>query len=180
MSFPASAHTVVLSEYTLSYEEDRWILRFVQRTRHLRDAIYDYRPDLKGINLNGESFLLATARHIQSNLQINSQGNFVEISPIQMQYGGLRFESSFELPDLPRNPKLITIQADGFDSHEHSIVLFRIQMGREAYLHHFNQVERTTSFDFEQKQYFLEDKKSEQAPPLVLFLVVFWHLMGWQ
>lgn len=56
----SSAHRIVLSAYKLKYENDSWVLYFQQKTGALRDAVYNVKPDLKGMNLNSETFLDAT------------------------------------------------------------------------------------------------------------------------
>lgn len=159
-SFNAVAHNVVLSEYSLSYVNNQWILTFKQKTSYLRDAIYETRSDLKGINLNSEVFKEATAEHIITNLSLKYRGEVLLVEPIQMKYGGLSFESTFSVEGLPNDPDFLTIKTDAFDAHEHSIVLFRVTKGTEGYLHYFNQEQRLATFDFTTRSYTMEETES--------------------
>ncbi len=159
-SFNCTAHNIVLSEYSLSYENDQWVLSFKQKTSYLRDAIYETRPDLKGINLNSDVFKEATSQHIITNLTLRYRGDLLRLKPIQMQYGGLSFESVFSVQGLPGDPDYLTIQTDAFDAHEHSIVLFRVTKETEGYLHYFNQDQRLATFDFASHSYTMDEVQS--------------------
>ena len=171
-SFSVHAHTVVLSEYTLQYEDNNWTLYFKQKTSHLRDAIYFSNPGLKGINLNGEVFLAATAKHIVSNIALTHQGKQLRISPKQMHYGGLRFESVFQVEGLSGDPDYLSIKTDGFDSHEHSVKLFRTTIEEEGYLHYFNQEQRLATFDFETHNYSIGEITSDKGNNIVFYALL--------
>ncbi len=162
----------MLSEYSLSYKDDVWILNFKQKTSYLRDAIYANRPDLKGTNLNSDDFLEQTSKHIIENLSLKFEGNQLSISPVEMKYGGLSFESTFIVNGLPSNPDFLTIKVDAFDEHEHSIVLFRVANGSDAYLNYFNQEQRLATFDFESHSYVFEEIRSGESSNLIIYALI--------
>ncbi len=151
------AHPIVFSEYSLKYENEQWVLSFDQKTSYLRDAIYAVKPDLKGMNLNSSLFLEATADHITSNLTLKYRGKLLRIIPQQMKYGGLKFQSTFLVEGLTVEPDYLTIKTDGFDVHEHSVVLFRIGVENEGYLNYFNKDQKLATFDFTAHRYVFEE-----------------------
>lgn len=179
-SFTGAAHTVVLSEFSLARESEQWVLSFDQKTSQLRDAIYAFRPDLKGTNLNSEEFKEATRKYVVSNLFLKYQGELLQIVPRSMHYGGLRFESTFLVEGLARKPDLLTIQVESFDAHEHSIVLFRIAEEQDGSLNYFNQNQRLATFDFNTKRYVFGDIQPNGKNKLqfILYGVLFLILLG--
>lgn len=173
LSLQSSAHTIVLSEYTLQYQNEGWTLSFHKKTNQLRDAIYSSRPDLKGINLNSKDFKAATFDYITSNLSLAYQGDQLRIIPQNMHYGGLRFESTFLVEGLAEEPDFLGIKVNGFDGHEHSIVLFRIAIEKEGYLNYFNEHQRVATFDFTSHHYAFEEMKSDQSPKSAFYTMLF-------
>ncbi|MEP5613519.1 MAG: hypothetical protein ABJP45_14805 [Cyclobacteriaceae bacterium] len=178
LSLTSSAHAVVLSEYSLQYENKQWVLSFDQKTSQLRDAIYASRPDLKGMNLNSEVFMDATANHIISNLSITYGREQLDIVPQHMHYGGLRFESRFIVEGLSENPDNLNLSVDGFDAHEHSVVLFRVSIGKEGYLNYFNQNQHVATFDFATKSYTMEEVSSGGGGKRILYALLLLVLVG--
>ncbi len=160
-SISTIAHTVVLAQYSMRLDNGLWVLNFEQKTGHLRDEIYARNPALKGINLNSEAFLSATAAYIKETLNLKTESKDFELDPIYMRYGGLRFESQFIIPDLPKSPDRISIRAEGFDTHEHSIVVFRIEIDNGGYLHQFSQDQRFASFDFISRSYNMSEANTQ-------------------
>lgn len=177
-SFSSSAHTVVLSEYSLEYREDHWVLLFDQKTSQLVDAIRNTKPELKGINLNSEVFLDATASHITSNLLLTFEGKPLRLTPQHMHYGGLKFESRFLVEGLGENPDFLTMEVDSFDAHEHSIVIFRVTEGKDGYLNYFDQTNRLATFDFSAKSYVFNEVKSSGRYEFILQTILMLVLLG--
>lgn len=171
LSFNSLGHRVVLSEYTLQYENGYWILSFDQKTSQLRDAIYASNPDLKGINLNSDVFLEATENYIMRSLILIYDGETLRFEPQKMRYGGLRFESRFIVEGLDTNPDYLVIKVDGFDAHEHSVVLFRFSEEDEAYLNYFNQDQRLATLDFATHRYVFEEIVSSGADRFWLYAI---------
>lgn len=170
-SHNVSAHTVVFSEYSLQYANGQWHLLFIQKTSYLRDAIYAVEPGLKGQNLNCDDFLEATSNYLTSTLKLKYRGNPLRIEPQYMRYGGLRFESGFLVEGLPEDPDYLTIRSDGFDTHEHSIVLFRVAIEDDAYVNYFNQDQRLATFDFASHSYVFEEVKSDNRYKIILLTI---------
>lgn len=177
-SFNSLAHPVILSEYSLQYENGQWILLFKQKTSYLRDAIYAIEPELKGQNLNGEDFLEATSDYLISTLTLKYNGDALQVKPQHMRYGGLRFESRLLVEGLPENPDYLTIQSDGFDTHEHSIVLFRVAIGDDAFLNYFNQEQRLATFSFSDHSYFFEEVESDNTSKLIFYMILVLTIVG--
>ncbi len=177
-SLSGSGHAIVFSEYSLRYDNEQWILSFDQKTRYLRDAIYATRPDLKGTNLNSSDFLDATANHITANLVLKYKGRLLRIVPQQMRYGGLKFESTFVVEGLPEQPGFLTIKTDGFDVHDHSIILFRVAIENEGYLNYFNQDQRLATFDFVLHRYVFEEISPIGRHNLIFYVILLLVLAG--
>lgn len=178
LSLQSRAHTVVLSEYSLEYKNEQWVLTFEQKTSQLRDAIYALRPDLQGINLNSEAFLDATEDYIISNMSLKYHGEELRIVRQHMHYSGLRFESRFIAEGLPDAPEYLNIQVNGFDAHEHSIVLFRVIEETEGYLNYFNQEQRLGSFDFKTKSFAFEEVKTNGRHISILYALISLIIIG--
>lgn len=173
LSLQSKAHTIVLSEYSFEFKNEQWVLTFDQKTSQLRDAIYAKRPDLKGINLNSEVFLNATEDYIISNLSLKYNGERLRIVRQHMRFGGLKFESRFVVEGLPEAPAYLNIRVDGFDEHEHSIVLFRVIEETEGYLNYFNQEQRLASFNFATKSFAFEEVKANTRYTFILYALAF-------
>ena len=172
------AHPVVSSEYSLHYKNEQWVLTFEQKTSYLRDAVYASKPDLKGINLNSNVFLEATEAYITANINLTYKGKPIRIVPRHMQYGGLRFKSAFFVEGLPEKPGYLTIKSDGFDVHEHAIVLFRVITETEGYLNYFNKDQRLATFDFDAHQYVFEEIKPGLEYKMIFYFVSIVFVIG--
>lgn len=175
---PGSAHNVVLSEYSLQYQNEQWVLKFDQKTSYLRDAIYATRPDLKGINLNSQPYLQATADHIATNLTLKYEGDKLRITPQHMKYGGLKFESTFIVEGLSPTPDYLVIKTEGFDTHEHSVMLFRMTIGKDGYLNYFAQDRRLATFDFTKRSYVFEEMDAGGGYGFLVYVVLLVLVVG--
>ena len=171
-TFESVAHTVVLSEYKLKYENDQWTLYFKQKTSALRDAIYTLQPELKGKNLNSEAFLKETSSYITDNFVLKNEGDLLEITPIYMNYEGLIFEARFTVEGLPKQPDYVTIETSGFDAHEHSVKILSIYAGDQGYIHDFNAERNHSVFSFETKQYSSSEKRTSGSSTTWIYVVV--------
>lgn len=156
------AHTTEISEYSINKKGDRWVLSFYQKTSQLRDAIYAGRPELKGMNLNSETFLQATSDHIENSVLLMQEGVQLNLIPEEMNYGGLRFSGEFELSGIESNPEKLVIKANAFEEHEHAILVFKVMDGAEGYLYYFNKDRREAIFDFKTKHYSFQEEAERQ------------------
>ncbi|MEM6644388.1 MAG: hypothetical protein AAF616_15520 [Bacteroidota bacterium] len=150
---PLKAHTIVMVQYELIEVDGNWTFYFRQKTNQLRNTIYDKRPELKGLNLNSEDFLNATAETIISSLQLFSDGNPIDLVPKTMEYGGLEFEAFFNVCGLPSKPQSLRIETSSFDEHEHSIAVMKVTQNNDSFLHFFNSKETAAIYDFSTRRY---------------------------
>ncbi len=153
----SAAHTIVLSSYKLKNENDGWTLHFQQKTRALRDAIYAERSDLKGVDLNSDVFLNATSSFITEHVMLQHKGTLLRLTPKLMKYDGLSFKGQFTVEGLEKDPDYLSIATSGFDTHEHSMKIFSISIGKESYLYNFRLDQKQALFSFGSKRYLLGD-----------------------
>ncbi|MEM8894555.1 MAG: hypothetical protein AAGC88_08255 [Bacteroidota bacterium] len=153
LTYSAAAHTVVLSDHRIAYQEEGWVLTFKQKTSQLRDIVYELNPNLKGKNLNSQEFLDETARLISRDFRLVSNDNSLSLMPLRMQYDGLRFEGRFLIDGLPENPDYVTIETYGFDSHDHSVKSLSIYLNDQGYVHYFNSNQTLAAFSFSDRTY---------------------------
>lgn len=171
-AFSGSAHSVLISEYLLKQQQGQWVLSFKQKTRALRDDIYRIQPNLKGQNLNGEAFLMETSNYILQNFKLVQGEKTLQLSPLHMNYGGLKFSAQFLVEGLTSMPHELMIRTAGFDEHEHAIKTLSIRLGEQEYFNAFTQKEPVSVFSLASKTYQTPVLNAPNSHPIWMYVIV--------
>ncbi|MEM9340771.1 MAG: hypothetical protein AAGA66_18705 [Bacteroidota bacterium] len=177
-SLSSTAHTIVLSGYMLEYKNGQWELASLQRTRVLENAIYRLSPDLKGVDLNSEAFHEATAAYLKTSLSLKHEGKTLPMVPLNMNYNGLSFESTFVVEGLPQAPSFLTIKAKGYEGHKGFTTLFRVILEKEGHQVYLNSEQNLATFDFKTQEYSFTEKEKVKHYSFVMYVIALTVLIG--
>lgn len=181
LSFKSYSHSILLSEYALTYDDkEQWVLFFKQKTSFMRDQVLKEHPELKGTNLNSDAFHQATYKHISSLMTLTYQGKALHIKPSRMEYGGLIFGSMFAVSGLPKDPDFITIETHWKEGYEHATVLFRVAQDNDSFLKYFSQDQNLelATYDFATHTYLDGEVIGNKDTPVTTYLVIAIFLVG--